>query len=380
MSPAAGRLLIAAVLSVPAAVSSAEWTAAPAFFLNADHQSNRTLRPGAPDSQALGASVDMVIARRSETSELLFAPHYYARRVNHDVEADFDDLRLPLRWRRDFERSSLSVGAQFADESTLSTELAATGIVLADAARVTRGADMSWGFAHADDRQLDVAAGVSDVRYTGGFDARLVDYRYSSLSVTENFAHSPRLGWSIGGFGSRLASEGGDNQSRESGVSLGLQFQWSENTRVAASFGLSQREFDGSRQDGRTGSIELSHRGETRHWNFSFDHSLVPYGTGVLVERDTAQFSVLQNFAARVQGLVRAGLSRNEDVLTSRGVDARTYRHAEAELRWQFKETWNVGLVTGYADAQDPGNVQPVDGWMTALRTTWSPPRRVLGH
>src|SRR6202008_1326542 len=113
-------------------------------------------------------------------------------------------------------------------------------------------------------------------------------------------------------------------------------------------------EFDGAHSTGRLGYFSFLHRRERLVWRLNLDHSLVRYGTGVLTERDTAELSVTQDFNARLRGIAPLSVARNEDVAGATQVDGRTYRYADVELRWQVKETWAVGFVSGYADAQEP--------------------------
>ena len=379
MSSAARTLALAAILA-PAAASSAEWAAAPVLWFNADHQTNRTLRPGMPDSQSLGASIDLTLSRRSERSEFSLEPYYYLRRLTPQVEADLNDLRIPARLTFGFERAQLSMGAQYADESTLTTELDTTGAIYPDAARILRAADVSWRFAHSGSKEFNAGANYSDVDYTGGYEGQLYDYRYGTFSAGETLSFSPRLSLSFTGFGSQLRSEQRHSDSSEAGVEVGMQFAWDEATRVSASLGVSRREFDGERSDGRTGSFLFAHDGETRQWRLSLDQSLVPYGTGVLTERDTGELTLVQHFDSRWLTIGRLGISRNEDVMTFSGIDARTYRFADLELRWDVRETWNASIVCGYSDAQDPFVTDRIGGWTLALRTRWAPSRRVLGH
>jgi len=381
MSSGARILMFAGTLGlVPGAACAAEWSVAPAFFLNADHQTNRTLSRGVPDSQSLGASLDVSLKRRTQSGELEFAPHYFARRISPKVEADVDDLNLPVRLNLGFERSSLSFGAQYADESTLTTELETTGVIYPDASRLLRAADAGWRFAHANARELNVSASYSDVRYTGGYDQNYSDYDYGALSVAETLTLSPRLALTFAGFGSHLHSEQRGSDNREAGISVGFDYSWSEATQMSATFGMSRRDFDGEHTQGGTGSFNLSHRGETREWRLALDQGLEPYSNGVLAERTTGQFSMIQHFDPRLLAQMRVGLSRNEDVVVPTGVDARTYRYADVELRWLAKETWSVSAICGYADSQLPYAPEREEGWTVALRTGWSPSRHVLGH
>ena len=73
-SPAKSSLLAGGMcmaLVTPAFAS--EWSVQPALASWGDHQSNRLLREGTPASEAIAASLDLRLARRTETSEILAA-------------------------------------------------------------------------------------------------------------------------------------------------------------------------------------------------------------------------------------------------------------------------------------------------------------------
>ena len=380
MASAARNLLLAASLGLASgAVHCAEWAVAPVFFFNADHESNRTLQEGTPESESLGASLDLDLARRTEAGVLSITPHYYMRRLSPQVDADVNDLRVPVALQLNFERSALTFGASYADESTLTTELAETGAVRAGSSRIMLAGDAGWRFSQSDARQLDVSANYQDVNYTGNNAGQLYDYRYAAFSARENFAITTRSGWSLGGFASKLRSEERGSNSAEAGVSVGFDYDWSQNTHMAGTLGFSRREFDGVRDQGRSGNFSFSHHGEKHEWGLVLDQSLVPYGSGTLTEQDSAELHLTRHFDSRLQGIARLSFTRNDDIAYGYDLDARTYRYADTELRWQLRETWSASIVAGYSDAQDPGAPERVGGWMLAVRTYWAPNRHVLG-
>jgi hypothetical protein len=381
MAPATRSLMLAGSLGLASgAAHCAEWAVAPVLFFNADYQSNRTLREGTPASQSLGASLNLDLARRTEASEFSIAPYYFMRRLSPKVDADLNDLRIPASLRLNFERAVLTLDASYADESTLTTELAETGAIRPDSSRIMRATDAAWLLSQSDAWQLNVSASFQDVNYTGDNAGQLYDYRYGDLSATESFAVSPRGNWRVGAFASKLLSEQRTGDSAEAGLSVGYDFSWTEYTRMSATLGFSRRDFDGAREVGRVGNFSLSHDGEINQWKLVIDQSMVPYGSGTLTERDTAELLMTHRFDTRLQAVSRLGVARNEDISPFSDVDARTYRYADTELRWQVNETWSASVVAGFADAQDPGELQRVGGWTLEIRTNWFPQRHVLGH
>ncbi len=359
---------------------AAEWAVAPLFTFDADHQSNRTCRASGQSSESLSAGVERGVVRRTETSEFSLLPHYYAQRFSGDSIPDIDDQRLMAALRLDLERGQLYFDAEYADESTLTTELAETGLIRADASRTTRGTSAAWTFAHSDSREFSASASFQDVSYSGGFATQLNGYRYAAVSANERFMFSPRWALTLGTFVSNFDSPTRGSRSGERGISLGFTFAWTERLNMAGTLGGSRRDIDGMQSNGTTGDFSLQYRGETRTVDFTAAHSLVPFGTGVLTERNTAELSLRQDFNSRLSATARVGFSRNEDAGFGITFDSRTYRFADSELRWQINETWSTAIAGGYADATVLGAPETFGGWSVALRSYWSPARRVFGH
>jgi hypothetical protein len=208
----------------------------------------------------------------------------------------------------------------------------------------------------------------------------LFGYRYGAYSVGENIAFSPRIAVSLSAFGNRLESPERGSESQEAGLSFGVSFAWTERTNMQATYGRSRRDIAGARSLGTTGTFALTHQDETRDFSLELSHSLVPFGTGVLTERNNAEFAIAENLNSRWRGVGRAGYSSNKDAGFGFIFDSRTFRYVNAELRWQVVETWFTSLVAGYASASDIGAAESIGGWSLALRTGWTPAKRVFGH
>ncbi len=381
MASVAGRISFVGALGLACGNAfAAEWAIAPQLFGDADTQSNRSLREGVPASQSYAAGLDLALARRNENSEFTLLNHYYLRRFTDDVAPDVDDERLTANWRLGLERNSLTVGAEYADESTLTTELAESGVVHADASRITHGANAGWNFIHSDSRQFNASVSYQDVEYTGGYVDELYGYQYAALSAGESFQISPRTTLSVTSFGSRLDSPDRGTESRELGVSLGFSFAWTERLNVAAQLGISRRDLDGEGSQGGTGNFSIAHKGETRQFSLSYAQQLEPFSTGVLTERETAELEFVQEFDSRLSSISRLGFARNEDAGFGTTFDSRNYRYLNTELRWQLEETWYAALVAGYATATDLGAPESVGGWSLVLRSSWFPSPHVIRH
>jgi hypothetical protein len=375
---------IGIVVACAGNAQAGEWSVTPAFSWLADHYSNRWLADGVAESQTYGANVDLSLARRDEDSAILIQPHYSVHRFVQDLYPDVDDMQLAASGRWLFETSSLDLNARAAEESTLTTELAETGLVRADSNRRTYAGGIAWHFDHSENRQFGASLGYQDVDYTGALEDRLTGFRYATANVGESFTLSPRAALTASVFGSQLRNADRDSTSDERGVSLGVRYAWTERTLMSLTLGVSRQDTGDNQQTGTTRDFSLDHKGERIDWSLAYAHSLQPYGTGVLVVRDTAQLQFVRALSARVSALLRGSYARNEDGGFGLTLDSRDYRYGDAELRWQLRETWTAALSTGYSSARQDETLfnreQNASGWSVSVHTIWAPHALVIGH
>ena len=383
-APGKFAFAIGLIAACAGSAQAGEWTVTPEFSWLADHASNRALRDGAPETQSLGASLDVVLARRDETSEFQVRPHYRLQRFEEHLYPNVDDKQLETLARWQFENSSLDVSAQAGEESTLTSELAETGLVRADANRRTVAGAFGWRYDSSENRQFSLSLSYQDVDYTGAFQDVLTGYRYASATVGESFSLSPRVALLVNAFGSQLRNPERGSTSDERGTSLGVRYAWTERTTISLSLGVSRQDSDGRDSSGTTRDLSLEHKGEVLDWSVEYSHRLQPYGTGVLAERDTAALQIVRNFGPRISTVLSGSYARNEDGGFGLTFDSRDYRFSEAAFRWQVRETWGMSFTGGYSSARQDATLfngaEEAGGWSVSVRTHWAPRPLVIGH
>src|SRR5262249_9109660 len=143
------------------------------------------------------------------------------------------------KWLREY--SQFTASAQWSRLSTLTSELAETGIVDVNTRQELHGAQVGWTWNLTPQSQLQTQLGVSDVDYPDGLLFGLVGYHYHNASAGLTNQLSPYTSWSITAFGSRLESSQILTTSRDGGLSLGLARSLSEKAQLQMSIGLSER-------------------------------------------------------------------------------------------------------------------------------------------
>ena len=364
--------------------SAADWSWQPALEWRMDHQSNRLLSATEKDaSQATWLSFDAAIARATENVELTLRPRFELQRFNGDRALDSEDSSLQLggRWPREY--SELSASAEISRSSTLTTELAETGIVDANTRRELRSASVSWNRYFSRELQLDAQLGFADVSYPDAQSSGLVDYRYPNASLSLVRQLSAYTSWSLTAFGSKVEAPAVFTTSRDIGLQIGMTRALSPALRLQLSAGSSETQratpFETRSDRSQVWDAQLSRALEAGQWNLSLARSLTPNGRGVLARRDEASISMSHTIASRFTGSVSLHAIRNaERAVGLFANEEYRYLSAEAALNRNLSQNWIVALRVGGNDAQRRIADTDAQGWYAALALRWAPAIRPI--
>jgi len=350
---------------------------APTFTLGLDDDSNRALASPAVGSESTWIYSNVQFQRATETTQLTITPQ-----VNwqHFDVAEFGaitdrDLTAAFLWTQ--ERGTLNLAASRFYDSTLTTQLTETGIASSDVNQLTEQASVSWNYGLAERRSFVFQAGYSDVSYYGpqvGFLALLLGYRYPSASAGEEFVLSERTTLTATAFADELIAPLSIDDSHEAGGRIQLTHSFSERTQLNVMVGESARSLEGSRSTGTVANLDLSHSCELGKVQLDYSRQLVPYGTGVLAQRQQITLSGTYHLTEKVD--VNASLLRieNSESVVYLHVDRRSYTGVTFGLDWRPLETWKVRIEGDATRTQtfDTASI-PVSDRRAAVSLTWTP-------
>ncbi len=353
---------------------AAEWSVSQNYSSAVDYSSNRRLEVESRGSSAATVAIDLLFKRALEDIQLTIEPRYSLRRFTDSTLGNGDDrsINAGLNWAR--EQSTLNLTASYWDQSTLTTELLETGILSADTHRRMAQAGATWNWSQTERRSLLAQLSYMDVSYRGQSAALLPGYRYPSATLGERFTFSERGSFTVSTYGSILSSDTPGNSSHELGLQAEVIYTLSERTHLDVSLGESSRVLSGERSTGTDASVAIDHSLYLGRLSFGYSRSLVPYGSGFLVERQqfTATFTrPLTEYLDSSLALLR--VQNNETAVLLR-VDRRNYDSVVVGLNWHPTPTWTLsasveGLQTQLADAA----AESVRSWRTAFTATWAP-------
>lgn len=357
-------------------VHAAEWSIAPVFNWSADYDSNRGLAaPSDQGSEEAILSADVRLQRSLETLQMMLEPHFDVRRYSDSVWGPGDDRSLATSLIWTGERTTLSLNGLIANQTTLTTELTETGIANADTRRRTTQANGELDFSKTEKHLLFVQASYSGASYSGPVivELELPGYRYPSLSAGERFIFSEHLTLSASAFGDYLLSDRRGNSSHEAGIQAELNYAHSEYTTFDISVGESKRTLAGDRGNGTNVSASATRKLWLGSVALSYTRSLMPYGTGILVERQQATASATRPLTPYLTADVALVRIQNDRSTVRLGFDRPYYDNAITGLTWQLSETWSVrSQISGSWSRAIPSG-GAVHEWRAALSTTWTP-------
>ncbi|HTY51390.1 MAG TPA: hypothetical protein VMB48_17025 [Steroidobacteraceae bacterium] len=378
---------------------AALWSIAPSMIWSVDDDSNRYLSDGLRASQSGVYTASAVFERDTETTQLSLTPWAMWQRIDDHQYANSDNRSLSGAFGWNGERQQLQLQAEIADFSTLESELTETGILANDVRRRQTQEAFSWNWALTERRTLLVQLSWMDVSYYGT-DATLLNllsgYKYPTAVLGEQFQLSPNTTLTASLFDDELIAGGGElviplagtglelaehlpaNVSREAGLKFELVHHFTERTQVDAYVGESGRTLRGVQSRGTLGGITGTLWMPRGHVDLNVSDTLVPYGTGVLVQRALATLSDTFNITETLDAQLALTRIQNNQSTVNLGLDRPYYDNATAALDWQWDQPWKLRLESGLTHTETfplaPSyQTFPITAWRVALSLTWTP-------
>jgi hypothetical protein len=360
--------------AVPDRLLAAEWSLAQQYSASMDYDSNRRLELVGRSTEAGILTADLRLKRALEYGDIFVEPRYSFRRYSDSTLGNGDDRSVSAGIDHTGERFLLDLTASYWDQSTLQTELLQTGIVSGNTHRRLTQVGSNWTWMQKERWQLIAQLSYSDVSYYGQSSNQLPGYKYPSGSIGERFSFSERGSLTLSTYGSALSSAARGNSSREVGIQAQIIYSFSERTNIDASLGESVRVVTGSRNLGTDASISLTHAFSLGNLNLAYTRSLVPYGTGFLVQREQYMASLARPLTPYLESSISVLRVQNNDTTVKLGLDRRSYSSATVGLNWHPAETWTLGAqITGLRTQLFGPASQTVNEWRTSVSLTWSP-------
>lgn len=364
----------AGVLSA-APACAAEWLVSPGVRVAGDYTDNpRMLREGGDSSAGAVGELNASVTRRTERTEVSMRPRIRSSRYRDDESLNSDDQYLTLALKHLAERAEWSVSTDFTRDTTLTSEIASTGIVQAN--RRHEGITLSGGPSFTLTERVNAGAQVywMDNHYVDADFTGLVDYEYRALSLFSGFAFSDLSNLTLTAQGGELVVPGQSSTTRDATVRLGWRYQPHSSWTVEASTGPAYVRTDNGTDNGAVFDLDLQYEGERWTANTNVARDLTPTGRGVLTRRDQVSAGFNRRITDRLSGGVLARWIRHQDLLPQPGVafEEITYGRLDLRLDWRLAEHWSLALVAGGATQEYESRPGSAESYRASLSIVWN--------
>ncbi|HHH43541.1 MAG TPA: hypothetical protein ENK49_05330, partial [Gammaproteobacteria bacterium] len=297
--------LAMALAFLPAIARAAEWRIDPSFDFRAGYNDNIRLSVQNEVSSAeAGFSPRASFSRNTEISGLAGIVDLDFRRYEESSDLDENNARFELDGYRNLERGRLSLNLAYINDTTLNTQLEATGITLGRVDRQRYTAAPGWSYFFSPRNRLDLRYTFNDVSYSNVGLVPYIDYRVNAgqaslVSVlNEQITASATLSHSA-------STNDNDVDSSNTGLNVGVEYRFSKTLTASLSAGARYTKTDFTRNtsipilDGNVfvGAIPLSQDISNSDWGYTYNVSFKRKGL-----RGDIELSASQNISNDING------------------------------------------------------------------------------
>jgi hypothetical protein len=367
-------------------VLAAEWSVQPIFSVQTDYDNDRNLSNDPQGSEEVVLYGDLKLQRAIENSQIVLEPRFDLRRYSSSIWGPGNDRSLNGAFTWAGQDMKVTLTGLIANQSTLITEVLETGIINGDLRRRSSQANGEWDWLPNERRQFFLQLGYSGASYSGDplAELELPGYRYSSAALGERFVLSERTTLAVSAFGDVLTSQQRGGSSHEAGGQVEVIHQFSERISLDAAVGESKRSLYGQTGSGTNASVTLTRSFERGTASLSYLRSLVPYGTGFLVERQQFGLSLARPLTPSLDLNLSLLRLKNNASTVSLGLDRPFYDNGTLGLSWRMGESWTLQpqvstgwskpVVRAAANANTPPPDLPtVHEWRAQVTLVWQP-------
>ncbi|NEX20599.1 outer membrane beta-barrel protein [Thiorhodococcus mannitoliphagus] len=338
-------------------VYAEQWYLEPQASLEVRYDDNVRLSVVDPISSSSGiATAEVEAGRRSEVSEIGLRGEVVARSYAEASDLDQTDAALGFTSAYQWGLSRLGLDASFDYDSTLTSEVATSGLVQVNKRRERVSVRPSWSYKMTS--RLDARAGLSyqEVSYEDVELIPLFNYSFTTADLTLIYAWSERATTFGRASYAKYDADQVDTASNSLGVEIGADYLLSESMSLSTLAGLRNTNaetptlfgIEETENSGPLFQLELKKSFDRGLLRLGADRSLVPSSSGTLLDTTALEASIDYELAPRWSFLFSARGYRNRAPDgESSGYD-RDYLSLIPRLRHKLTEALSVDLSYRY--------------------------------
>ena len=354
---------------------SAEWRAEPSMALRQEYNDNINLT-ALPHDAVWGTILtpSLKLSRNSEVSQTYASLLVNINRYSGQTGLNRNDLYYTLGSNYKTERDIWAGDFSYTSDSTLTTELNRTGVVLARAQHNLLSLKPSWTRQLTERGSVRLSYMFNDSRYSGGAASGLVDYTYHVAAADWLYQLSEKDQLSMTASYSRFLTASGNYTANTIGLQGGLTHSFSETLQGTLQLGVNQTRSTLKSPYTQVCiapgfcfllpiphsvttsnlvpvlSAKLSKQFETGTLTGTASRELQPTGNGSLVETDRLGLDASRSFSEKLVGSANAAVYRSRYIGDAVNAASSRYYSLGLGLNWRMDERWR--LDTGYRYAR----------------------------
>ncbi|MEM7280729.1 MAG: hypothetical protein AAF438_03785 [Pseudomonadota bacterium] len=349
-------------VTIPA--QAAQWYWTPQLSLQSRFNDNQTLATNSDnENSAFGNELDARVTLGTETPTSIFRLTPRARIVRYtgdDSDFDSEDGFVQLFGQKRTETMNFQIGADYAQETTLTSELASgefedpdlddpqqddTGLVDFTNTRVRWNVSPSFSATLGDKTGFRLSGRFTDISYDEDSQG-LVDNENARIEATIFRNLSERTEVQFTAFGRAFEAPERDNETDSLGGQVALIRDFDDQLQGTASVGFISSDFQFIENgiavdDDDTAALftlGLRRRFETGNWRAEISRTVNPSGAGFLTQRDQFRLQINRRFTETWTGRLIARAFTNEAQDENVTSVNRDYFRLDAGLVWRMTE------------------------------------------
>lgn len=367
-----------ALLALPLATHAAEWFVTPKISTRAGYNDNLTITTQPHNGvEELDLIPEAFFGRKTETSGITGQARFDARRYWGESGLNTNDRLLNLHMYDNGQRMGWTLDGNITKDTTLQSELNATGLVLQRTPRLTRSVSPGWSYMLDEQTQLKLDYQYQDVRYPDQSTLLYQDYRINTLTAAISHQYSQRL--QLFGNASLTSYRTTKNQlpfrgeinARYAVLEVGASYAFNETLSATAYAGVRRSRTTiqeqlplfyigpypvfGPPQDvtatniGSAFNASIQKRFQTGAVSANLSRQIQPTGYGGLIETDRVTLSANHRLSPRFSDAMSIGLYQTKAVSSNVSNLDRTFIRLEPSFTWRLSRWWNLQGSYRYA-------------------------------
>jgi len=358
---------LACLLLASGASQAAEWKIAPTLRFRAGYNDN--LRMGT-DNEISSAeatfSPSAVFSVATPASNVSGTVGFDFRRFEADSNLDDNNSRFEISSFHNLERSRLGLDLGFIKDTTLDSQLEATGLAFDRIRRQSITASPNWTYTFNERTRVNANYSYSDVEYLNPSDVRFVNYTLNSGQASLTRVMNEQITASITLSGTRSNNDN-DRKSTNANLQIGASYRFSETLSATLFAGARRTETNSSQTslipilsgNTRIGFVpltqDITNRSSGATLNASLTKTLLRGEIGLSASRDIS--NDFNGEPIEVTRLSTTSLYRFSEILSARlklefydsksndniitGLN-RNYYQIEPKFTWAVKKFWSL--------------------------------------